>query len=124
MSTKAERGAKRTCRNPECGARFYDLNRDPIVCPICQTLFELAPAPAAAGAAAGEETLAASRAAARKPAVQPAVPAAEADEDALPAIEDDEETPAAEEDETFLEAEEEDGSDMSNIIGGPVAETD
>ena len=30
----------------------------------------------------------------------------------------------ADEDETFLEAEEEDGSDMSNIIGGPVAEPD
>jgi hypothetical protein len=31
---------------------------------------------------------------------------------------------AGEEDETFLEAEEEDGADMTNIIGGPVAETD
>ena len=29
MSTKAERGTKRTCQNPECGSRFYDLNRDP-----------------------------------------------------------------------------------------------
>ena len=51
--------------------------------------------------------------------------APEADaEDALAAIEGEEEPAAAEEDETFLEAEEEDGSDMSNIIGGPVAETD
>jgi uncharacterized protein (TIGR02300 family) len=30
---KAEWGAKRTCLN--CGARFYDLRREPIVCPAC-----------------------------------------------------------------------------------------
>ena len=42
MSTKAERGMKRTCQNPECGSRFYDLNRDPITCPICSTVYELA----------------------------------------------------------------------------------
>src|SRR5215470_3236129 len=31
-------GTKRQC--PNCGARFYDLNRDPIVCPKCQTVYE------------------------------------------------------------------------------------
>jgi uncharacterized protein (TIGR02300 family) len=131
MSTKAERGTKRTCQNPECGSRFYDLNRDPIVCPICQTTYELAVSPMAVGAAApsvAEEKVA------RKPAKKPAyaveeaakpedVPVAEA-EDVLPAIEGEEEPAAAEDDETFLEEEEEDGSDMSNIIGGPVAEPD
>jgi uncharacterized protein (TIGR02300 family) len=122
MSTKAERGTKRTCRNPECGVRFYDLNRDPIACPICQTVFELAPVAAAmaAGTPAAPE---AARTTARKPPEPDAV-AAEGDEDALPPIEDDEEAAAGEEDETFLEAEEEDGSDMTNIIGGPVAEPD
>lgn len=127
MSTKAERGTKRTCRNPACGSRFYDLNRDPIVCPMCQSAFELAPSPAAMAAAAAP---AAARTPARKPvypveSAKPAeAPATDADEGALPAIGDDEEAPAAEEDETFLEAEEEDGSDMTNIIGGPVAEPD
>jgi uncharacterized protein (TIGR02300 family) len=131
MSTKAERGTKRTCRNPECNSRFYDLNRDPIVCPVCQTVFELAPAAMAAGAPAVQQAAAVARAPAKRPAYPVAdavkpddVPAPEADEDALPALESDEEAPAGEEDETFLEAEEEDGSDMSNIIGGPVAETD
>jgi uncharacterized protein (TIGR02300 family) len=121
MSTKAERGTKRTCQNPECGSRFYDLNRDPIICPICQSVFQphITPAEAAAAAAASQE---AARAAARRP--EPAdLPTAE-DEDALPAIEGEDETEAGEEDETFLEPEEEDGSDMENIIGGPVAETD
>ena len=36
---KAEWGAKRQCAS--CGARFYDLNRDPITCPECGALFEL-----------------------------------------------------------------------------------
>jgi uncharacterized protein (TIGR02300 family) len=30
---KPELGAKRVCQ--ECGSRFYDLNREPIVCPKC-----------------------------------------------------------------------------------------
>jgi len=131
MSTKAERGTKRTCQNPECGSRFYDLNRDPIVCPICQTAYERAVGTAAVAAAA---PVVAEEKVARKPAKKPAyavddaakpvgAPVAEGEE-VLPAIEGEEEPAAAEDDETFLEEEEEDGADMSNIIGGPVAEPD
>lgn len=29
------RGTKRTCQSEACGARFYDLNRDSIECPMC-----------------------------------------------------------------------------------------
>ncbi len=127
MSTKAERGTKRTCQNPECGSRFYDLNRDPITCPICGTVYALAVSALAAGGQAAEEK--AARKSAKKPAfvadaVKPEdVPEAEAD-DVLVPIEGEEEAAVGEEDETFLEEEEEDGSDMSGIIGGPVAETD
>ena len=32
-----ERGTKRLC--PNCGAKYYDLNRDPIICPKCSTVF-------------------------------------------------------------------------------------
>lgn len=130
MSTKAERGTKRTCQNPECGSRFYDLNRDPITCPVCNSVYAIAisaMAAAAGGAAAVEEKPQ------RKPVKKPAyavetakpedAPEAEGD-DALAATEGEEEPAAADEDETFLEEEEEDGSDMSGIIGGPVAETD
>jgi uncharacterized protein (TIGR02300 family) len=127
MSTKAERGTKRTCQNPECSSRFYDLNRDPIVCPICQTVLQLATPAEAQGATPGHEARGASRrAAAYPPAEKPATnaPVAEDDEDALPALEgDDEAAERAEDDETFLEPEEEDGSDMENIIG-PVTEPD
>jgi uncharacterized protein (TIGR02300 family) len=31
--TRAQRGTKRTC--VACGERFYDLDRNPIVCPAC-----------------------------------------------------------------------------------------
>ena len=37
---KPELGTKRLCSN--CGAKFYDLNKDPIVCPKCHTVMELA----------------------------------------------------------------------------------
>jgi uncharacterized protein (TIGR02300 family) len=37
---KPELGTKRLCAN--CAAKFYDLNKDPIVCPKCHTVMELA----------------------------------------------------------------------------------
>ena len=54
MSTKEDvklqRGTKRMCQNPECGSRFYDLNRDPITCPICNSVYQIVVAPPAAPA--------------------------------------------------------------------------
>ncbi len=121
MSTKQSRGTKRTCQSNECGARFYDLNRDPISCPICGSIYELAHSPL--GAVAAEEK---SPRRARKPDVPSKVVPAEAveadaeAEDTLADIEtDDGDEIAAEADETFLE-EEEEGGDVTNIIGGPV----
>jgi len=35
---KPEWGTKRTCGS--CGARFYDMRRQPIVCPKCDALYE------------------------------------------------------------------------------------
>jgi uncharacterized protein (TIGR02300 family) len=34
---KTELGTKRQCQS--CGAKFYDLQRDPITCPKCGTVF-------------------------------------------------------------------------------------
>ena len=129
MSTKADRGTKRLCQNSQCGSRFYDLNRDPITCPICGSAYALSASPVAVAAAA---PIAAAEKAARKPVKKPVyaveavkpedAPEAEAEE-ALAPIEGEEEPAAAGDDETFLEEEEEeDGADMTNIIGGPVAE--
>lgn len=36
---KPELGLKRQCLH--CGTRFYDLNRDPILCPKCGEVFEV-----------------------------------------------------------------------------------
>lgn len=36
---KPELGTKRLCAG--CGAKFYDLNKDPITCPKCGTVFEV-----------------------------------------------------------------------------------
>ena len=35
---KPEWGMKRIC--PQCGARYYDLNRDPVVCPKCGSHYD------------------------------------------------------------------------------------
>ena len=35
---KPEWGSKRIC--PSCGTRYYDLLRDPVVCPKCNTPFD------------------------------------------------------------------------------------
>lgn len=37
----ANRGTKRRCAT--CGAAFYDLNHDPIVCPKCHSAYVAAP---------------------------------------------------------------------------------
>jgi uncharacterized protein (TIGR02300 family) len=53
---KQEWGAKRTCSS--CGARFYDLRRQPIVCPVCSTVFDPERQPRARrGGAAREDAL-------------------------------------------------------------------
>ena len=38
MVAKPEWGSKRIC--PSCGARYYDLLRDPVICPKCATPFD------------------------------------------------------------------------------------
>jgi uncharacterized protein (TIGR02300 family) len=124
MATKQARGTKRTCQSNECGARFYDLNRNPITCPICGSLYELASSPLALAAAGEEKSSRRGRKAEFAEKVAPQASEANADDEALVELEEGDDTAAAEEDETFLEEEEEEGGDVSNIIGGPVAEGD
>src|SRR5471030_1482499 len=50
---KIELGTKRQCQN--CGAKFFDLNKDPIVCPKCGTVFQGAAARAQRAAPKDEE---------------------------------------------------------------------
>lgn len=121
-TARRTRGMKRTCQSSECEQRFYDLEREPIVCPHCGTIYEIASAPLADPPA--PEKIARSN----KP-VPPqfvAEEVVEAEEIVIPedavldeAVETAVEPIAEEADETFLE--EEEGGDVSNIIG-PVDE--
>ncbi|MBM3543156.1 MAG: TIGR02300 family protein [Alphaproteobacteria bacterium] len=133
--SKPARGTKRVC--PSCGARFYDLGRSPIVCPSCQSVYQMAPTRRAERAAPAPVTV-------KKPEVVKApapvlkprpevVSLDEADETGsdIPVEEeeivdlgdDDTEIPAAEDDDTtFLEEEEEGETDVKGIVGGGQAE--
>ncbi len=119
MATNKDRGTKRTCQSGDCGARFYDLNRSPVLCPICGSKYAIAHSPTAAAAIAQEER---AQRKMRKPEFEPVKAEADAEveaEEALVDVETDEADDAgAEADETFLEEEEEDGN-VSDIVGGP-----
>ena len=118
--SKPELGTKRQCQN--CGAKFFDLNKDPIVCPKCGTVFQGAPrARAAAKAEEEEDTEVATPAgvevvsldeveASEEKAAEPVVDDIDVEEDA-------DETP----DDPFLEEEEEDDDDVTNLIDGDIA---
>jgi uncharacterized protein (TIGR02300 family) len=122
MSTKADikalRGAKRACQNSECGARFYDLNQDPITCPICKAVYVVPTAPAPQPARATPKP-------SRKPVyvpdeIKPDAAAPEAEGEDLVEIEDVAEGGEQEEaDGTILETEE-DTSDVATIIDAPI----
>lgn len=122
MSTKQARGTKRTCQNSECGSRFYDLNRSPIVCPVCQSQYVIASAPISV-ADLQAEVPAPNKEFADTSAVTPDE-APEVEAEALADIEPAEEAGADEADETFLEEEEEDGGDVTGIIGGVAEDED
>jgi len=122
---KPELGIKRQCAN--CGVKFYDLGKSPIICPKCGTLHEIAAAPArrqvAAKPAPVEEQEAAPAEAEtvsleevaeqekKKPSPKGAAPNVDVESD------DDVEVADGEEDDTFLEAEEEESGDVSDLIG-------
>lgn len=117
---KPELGAKHQCQ--ACGAKFFDLNKDPIVCPKCGTVFQGAAARARAPNKEEEE---------ESELVTPAgvdvvsLDEVEASEEkAADAVVDDlevEDDAAEGEDDAFLEQEEEEDDDVSNLIDGDIA---
>jgi uncharacterized protein (TIGR02300 family) len=129
---KAELGTKRLCAS--CGAKFYDLNKDPIHCPKCETVYVIAPivsrsrpeaAPVAPRPAPVEE------AAVPEPQEAELVSLEEADAEASgakkPAGEaevEEEEVEMGEtlDDDTFIEEQEEEDADVTDIIGGDIAD--
>jgi uncharacterized protein (TIGR02300 family) len=128
---KPELGIKRLCGS--CGAKFYDLSKDPIVCPKCETVFHpvvytstrarpeavrapvapLVPEAAEAPETADVELVSLEDADAESGASKKQ-PAADADteEDDVEVADD------GAEDDTFLETDEDEGDDVSDIVGG------
>ena len=49
---KPEWGTKRTCQS--CGAKFYDLGKEPVICPSCATVFDLKAAKTSSSASAAK----------------------------------------------------------------------
>jgi uncharacterized protein (TIGR02300 family) len=138
---KPELGTKRLCIN--CAAKFYDLHKDPIVCPKCDTVFVIPPvtsrsrpdgAAARAAAAAAAVPAAAVAAVAPEAAIEPETQDAEfvsledadaeaqgkkkpGEGDAVEGAEDDIEIDPALDDAAFIEEQEEGDDDVTDIIG-------
>jgi uncharacterized protein (TIGR02300 family) len=117
---KPELGTKRQCQN--CGAKFFDLNKDPIICPKCGTVFQGAAARARPAAKPEEEDTELPAPAGVDIVSLDEVEAGE-EKAAEPAADDidveeaDDDAP----DDPFLEEEEEDDDDVSNLIDGDIA---
>jgi len=109
MSEKAKRGTKRVCGG--CSAKFYDLNREPIICPLCETVFEIKKVePKPKKAPVKEEK------AEEKPEKEAADAILEGEDDLIDIDDDDEATSTTEDDDTFLEVEDESENAVSSIL--------
>lgn len=131
--SKPARGTKRVC--PSCGARFYDLNKSPITCPVCQAVYQVTPPVSRRGERAQPvETRKVEAEEADTPAIKSAdvvsleeveEPGSEAtieDEEIVDLGDDEPEIPAGDDDNAFLEEEEDGEADVSSIVGGDKGE--
>ena len=109
MADKAKRGTKRVCGG--CGAKFYDLNRDPAICPLCETVFEIKkPEPKPKKAPVKEEKPV------EKPKAEGEETILEAEDELIDIDDADEPITASEDDDTFLEVEDEEENTVSSIL--------
>jgi uncharacterized protein (TIGR02300 family) len=119
---KPELGLKRQCMS--CGAKFYDLNKDPAVCPKCGTAFQAtalsraAPPVVARAAAPAPDDEAELETTGPELVSLDEVEAGEAEKD-LP-IDDDIDVGDDAADDTFLEEEEEGEDDVADLIDGDI----
>jgi uncharacterized protein (TIGR02300 family) len=122
---KPELGTKRLCGN--CAAKFYDLNKDPIVCPKCATVLTLTPItsrsrgePARAKAPVEEEAAVPETADAEFVSLEEADAEAQGKKGAEGEVvegADDIEVDETLDDAAFIEEQEEGDEDVTDIIG-------
>jgi len=120
---KPELGTKRLCQS--CGAKFYDLSKDPIVCPKCGTVFVAM----AIASTRGRQAEAANRAVDDEDADGDSAGGPEmVSLDEVEAEESEKEIPVEgveieddiAEDDTFLAEEEEGDDDVADLIDGDI----
>lgn len=132
---KPELGTKRDCLS--CGAKFYDLNRSPAICPKCGAEF-LAEATTRTRRAKTAEKPATAAAAPETAAETDETPADEAEEDtvSLEALQDEEDSAddfdedidvddaGDDDDNTFIEDDDDDDDDVSSLVRGEKKDDD
>lgn len=108
MADKAKRGTKRQCGG--CGAKFYDLNKEPAICPMCETVFEIKkPEPKPKKEPAKEER--------KKP--EPSDDddvILEGEDDLIDIDDDDDDLPSVGDDDTFLEVDDDESENTVSSI--------
>ena len=122
---RPELGMKRQCMS--CGAKFYDLDRDPATCPKCGTIYQVAavssrvaaPAIAARAAAVPAEDEEDTEAEKGGPEIVSLDEVEAAEDDADP-VADDAEGDTADADDTFLEEEDSADDDVADLIDGDI----
>lgn len=119
---KPELGAKRQCQ--ACGAKFFDLNRDPIICPKCGVAFQGATMRAERTSNKEEENEDEQAASAGVEMVSLDEVEAAEEKSADPVVDDIDVDDDESADDAFLEEEEEDEDDVSSLIDGEIAPDD
>jgi uncharacterized protein (TIGR02300 family) len=114
---KPEWGSKRVCLS--CGARFYDMNRTPIVCPACETVFD----PAANSKPRRSRTPAKAPVAVAAPAAVAVVEPDEGDDEEI-AVADDDSEDESESESAIEDVSELGDDDMSDVIDTELDEDD
>jgi uncharacterized protein (TIGR02300 family) len=117
---KVDLGTKRLC--PNCGAKYYDLNRNPIICPRCGTQFVVSTGKSGRASASAAAVVEAEEVQAAPEADVEVISLEQADEEAGAGAEESEdgdevEVAAGEDEDVFLEDEEGGEDDVTDIIG-------
>ena len=115
-------GTKRLC--PHCGAKFYDLDKDPIVCPKCDSVVEVM-MPIGRGRPDAARESDAQEVEPVETADAEFVSLEDADAEASGGVKvggpDDDDVDLDEDaDDTFLEEDEDEDADVSDIIGSDI----
>jgi uncharacterized protein (TIGR02300 family) len=128
--SKPARGIKRVCQS--CGTRFYDLGRTPIVCPSCQSVYQVtqptsrrggeraAPVPEVREKEEEPELETATLESPETISLEEVEEQVPIEEEEIVDLGEEAEIPAGDDDNTFLEEPEGDEeADVSGIVSGP-----